>query len=172
MNTLTLFSPLYFIFAAFLLTAIESSFFPNLGVPAVFTPDLNLVLIIFLTARPPGVRCLLAAVAISLTASLFSSAPGIMQPLGYLFIFFIGCHLNQTIFMNHIFPQAIFTGLGKLLMTLFLSFAISPFPLFSNIILKAFGGAVTTTLFAFPILLYLNTLHERFSPTNPNHLSA
>ncbi len=172
MNTLALFSPLFFIFAAFILTAIESSFFPNLGVPAVFTPDLNLVLIIFLTSRPPGGRCLLAAVGISLTASLFSSAPGIIQPLGYLFIFFIGCHLNQTIFMNHIFPQAIFTGIGKLLLTLILGFAMSPFLLFPDIILRAFGGAVTTTLFAFPILLYLNTLHKRFSPTNPNRLSA
>ncbi len=172
MNTLALFSPLFFTFAAFILTAVESSFFSNLGVPAVFTPDLNLVLIIFLTSRTPGIRCLLAAVGISLTASLYSSAPGIMQPLGYLFLFFIGCHLNQTIFMNNIFPQALFAGIGKLLLTLFLSFAISPFPLFPGIILKAFGGVATTILFAFPILLYLNTIHERFSPTNPNHLSA
>ena len=172
MNTLALFSPLFFTFAAFILTAIESSFFPNIGVPAIFTPDLNLVLIIFLTSCPPGIRCLLSAIGISITTSLFSSAPGIMQPLGHLFIFLIGCRLNQTIFMNHIFPQAIFAGIGKLLLTLFLSFAMSPMLPFSNIIFRALGGAVTTALFAFPILLYLNTLQERFTPANPNSISS
>jgi hypothetical protein len=95
-----------------------------------------------------------------------------MQPLGHLFIFLIGCRLNQTIFMNHIFPQAIFAGIGKLLLTLFLSFATSTILPFSNIIFRALGGAVTTALFAFPILLYLNTLQERFTPANPNSISS
>lgn len=164
MNTLALFSPIFFTFAAFVLTAIESSFFQNLGVPTIFIPDLNLVLIIFLTSRPPGIRCLLAAIGISLVSSLFSSSPGIVQPLGYLFIFLIGCRLNQTIFMNHIFPQAIIAGIGKLLLTLFFSFAMTPILLFPEFIFTALGGAVTTTVFAFPILLYLNTIQERFSP--------
>ncbi|MCD6534802.1 MAG: hypothetical protein J7L25_12145 [Deltaproteobacteria bacterium] len=172
MNTLTLFSPLFFTLAAFILTAVESSFFPNLGVPATFTPDLNLVLIIFLTSCPPGIRCLLSAIGISITTSLFSSAPGIIQPIGHLFIFFIGCRINQTIFMNHIFPQAVFAGIGKFFLTLFLSFATGSILPFSNIIFRAFGGTITTALFAFPILLYLNTLQERFIPANPNSISS
>lgn len=173
MNTLALFSPLYFTFAAFFLTAIESSFFPHIGIPAIFTPDLNLVLIIFLTSCPPGGRCLLAAIGISLTTSLFSSSPSIIQPLGHLFIFLLGCRLNQTIFMNHIFPQAVFTGIGKLLLTIFLSFTMSSSTLFlNNTILRALGGATTTTLFAFPILLYLNILHKKFSVANPKTLST
>ena len=171
MNTLALFSPLFFTFTAFILTAIESSFFPNLGVPAAFTPDLNLVLIIFLTSRPPGLRCLLAAAGISLTTSLFSSSPGITQPLLYLSIFFVGCHLNRTIFMNHIFPQAIFAGICKLLLTFCLGLTMGS-PIFFNIILKALGGITTTTIFAIPILFFLNTLQDRYLPTNPKSISV
>ncbi len=171
MPTLTLFSPLFFTFLAFILKAIESSFFPNLGIPAGFTPDLNLVLIVFLTSRPLGLRCLLAAAGISLTTSLFSSSPGIIQPILHLAIFFAGCHLNRTVFMNHIFPQALFAGTCKLLLTIFLGIAIGS-PDFSNLILKAFGGIITTTIFAIPILFCLNTLQARYIPSNPNILSA
>ena len=171
MNTLALFSPLFFTFAAFILTAVESSFFPHLGVPATFTPDLNLVLIIFLTSRPLGERSLLAAAGISMTTSLFSSTPGILQPLIFFSIFLIGCRLNQTIFMNHIFPQAIFAGIGKFLLTLFTGFSMGLSPLFPDILLKAAGGTATTILFAFPILFFLNTLQEHYLPTNPSGLS-
>jgi len=152
------------------LIAIESSFFSNLGISAALTPDLNLVLIIFLTSCPPGIRCLLSAIGISITTSLFSSDPSIMQPLGHLFIFLIGCRLNQTIFMNNIFPQAVFAGIGKLLLAVFLSLAAASALSFSNIIFRALGGAVTTTIFAFPILHYLNTLQKRFSPVNSNSI--
>lgn len=171
MNTLALFSPLFFTLAALILTAIESSFFPNLGVPTTFTPDLNLVLIVFLTSCPPGGRCLLAAFGIALVSSLFSSTFNTLQPLGLLFIFLIGCRLNQTIFMNHIFPQAIFAGISKLLLTIFLGFTTAS-PLFQDIIFRAVGGAVTTTLFAFPILFLLNTLQERYLPNNSSSLST
>lgn len=168
MNTLAFFSPLFFTFAAFILTAIESSFFPHFGVPPAFTPDLKLVLIIFLTSRPLGGRSLLTAAGISLTTSLFSSTPGILQPLIFFSIFLIGCRLNQTIFMNHILPQAVFAGIGKLFLTLFTGFSMGLFP---DIILKAAGGTATTILFAFPILLFLNTLQEHYLPTNPKSLS-
>lgn len=172
MNTLAFFSPLFFTVAAFFLTAIESSFFPNLGVPVAFTPDLNLVLIIFLTSRPLRGRSLLAATGISITTSLFSSTPGILQPLIFFSIFLIGCHLNQTIFMNNILPQAIFAGIAKLLLTLVTGFSMTPFPIFAGITLKAVGGTATTILFAFPILLFLNTIQEHYLPTNPNSLSV
>ena len=171
MHILSFVSPLLFTFAAFILTAIESSFFPNLGVPAAFTPDLNLVLIIFLTTCHRDLRCLLPATGISLTSSLFSSSPGIMQPLLYLFIFIIGGHLNRTIFMNHLYPQAIFAGICKLFMTIFLGIAIGS-PNFFNLILKVFGGVVTTTIFAIPIIFFLNTFKDRFLPANPNSITS
>ena len=170
MNTLALFSPLFFTFAAFIMTAIESSFFPNLGVPTIFTPDLNLVLIIFLTSCPPGGRSLLAAIGIALVSSLFSSSPGTLQPLCHLFIFLLGVRLNQTIFMNHIFPQAVFAGIGKLLITFFLGITMVSSQLFSSAILRAFGGAATTTLFAIPILFFLSALQKKHWPTNPNNI--
>lgn len=171
MHTLALFSPIFFTFTAFILTAIESSFFPNLGVPANFTPDLNLVLIVFLSSCPLGLRCLLAAAGISITASLFGSSPGFLQPLPYLAIFFVGCYLNRTIFMNHIFPQAFFAGICKLFLTFFLGLT-SASPTFFEITLKGLGGITTTTIFAIPILLFLNTLYDRYLPANPNSIST
>jgi len=171
MHTLALFSPLFFIFAALIMTAIESSLFPNLGIPAAFTPDLNLVLIVFLSSCPLGLRCLLAAAGVSLTSSLFSSSPGFLQPILYLAIFFAGCHLNRTIFMNHIFPQAFFVGICKLFLTIFLGAATGS-PIFIDITLKAFGSVTTTTIFAIPILFSLNALYDRYMPANPNSISA
>ncbi|MBN2809972.1 MAG: hypothetical protein JXR80_10815 [Deltaproteobacteria bacterium] len=171
MQTLTLFSPLFFTFAAFILTAVESSFFPNLGVPPAFTPDLNLALIIFLSSCPLGLRTLLGAIGITLATNLFSSFPGMLQPLLYLSIFLVGCLLNRTIFMNHLVPQAVLAGSGKLFMTLFLGLTAGA-PIFSNLLLKALGGIITTTLFTFPILFFLNTLQECFVPTNSSGISG
>ena len=49
---------------------------------------------------------------------------------------------------------------------------MTPFPIFAGITLKAVGGTATTILFAFPILLFLNTIQEHYLPTNPNSLSV
>jgi len=79
-----------------------------------------------------------------------------------LFIFFIGNRLNQTVFMNNIFPQAFFTGSAKFLMAVSLPLLVSPSPPLGQTIQTAFICALTTALFAFPILSYLNSLQEHF----------
>jgi len=172
MSILTFFLPLYFTMAALFLGAIEISLFPSLGVPATFTPELNLALITFLASCPFGWRPLLAAVGISVATALNNSSPGIIQPGIMLFIFFTGVRLNQTIFMNNVFPQAFFTGCSSLIMTLLLGVLAVPQPPLSNNIMVAIGCALTTALFALPILSYLNVLQERFRPLNPDSITS
>ncbi|MCK5681808.1 hypothetical protein KAI46_13455 [bacterium] len=170
MNILSLFFPLYFVIATLFFTAIETTLFPNLGVPSVCTPDLSLALITFLASYSLGWRSLLAAIGISLTVPLCKGTLGILQPAIMLFVFLVGCRLNQTIFMNNIFPQAFFAGCAKLIITIFLGLAVSPAPPLGKVLIVASGCALTTTLFAFPILSYLNTLQERFQEFNPDSI--
>ena len=170
MSTLSFLFPLYFTLAALFLTAIETSLFPHLGVPSIFTPDLNLALITFLASCPLGWRSFLAALGVAFASPLYSSAPGIIQPGIMLFIFFTGCRLNQAIFMNNILPQAIFAGFGKFVMTIFLGLLAAPLPPLSTTAIGALGCALMTALFTLPILAYLNMLQERFRPANPDKL--
>ncbi len=172
MSVLSFFVPLYFTVAALFLNAIEVSLFPNLGVPAICTPDLNLALITFLASCSSGLRPLLAAVGVSVAATLSNSSPGVIQPGIMLFIYFTGHRLNQTIFMNNLFPQAFFAGLSSLAMTILLGLLTTPQPPLGKTIIVASGGAVTTSLFTLPILFYLHILQERFRPLNPDSISS
>jgi hypothetical protein len=172
MSTLSLLFPLYFTLAALFLTAIETTLFPHLGIPSFCTPDLTLALITFLASCSLSWRSLLAALGVALAAPLCNSSPGIMQPGIVLFIFFAGNRLSQTIFMNNIFPQAFFTGTAKFFMTISLGLLAAPSPPLSQSLLAAIGCAVTTAVFAFPILSYLNTLQERFQPSNPDSITS
>lgn len=172
MSTLSLFFPLYFTLAALFLTAIETTLFPHLGVPSICTPDLNLALITFLASCSLGWRSFLAAAGVAFASPLCNSSPGIIQPGIMLFIFFTGCRLNQTIFMNNILPQAVFAGSGKFFITVFSGLLAHPLPPFSSTIAGALGCALTTALFALPILSYLNTLQERFQPANPDSIAS
>jgi hypothetical protein len=169
MKILLLLSPLLFTLAAVLLTAVESTFFSHLGIPAALTPDLNLALIIFLSSCGPDTKTILSALGVSLAASLFGSSPGFPLFMGPLLLFFIGLRLNQTMFMNHIFPQAVFTGLGRALLTLggILAGAAG-----DHILLQALAGFISTTIFALPLLLLLNHLRDRFLPQAANLLST
>ncbi len=172
MNTLSFFFPLYFTLAALLLSAIETTLFPHLGVPSIFTPDLSLALITFLASCTPGWRSFLAALGVAFASPLYSSSPGIIQPGIMLFIFFTGCRLNQTIFMNNLLPQAVFAGSGKFVMTIFLGLLTAPLPPLRTTAIGALGCALTTTLFTLPILAYLNALQERFKPANPDSIAS
>lgn len=172
MSTLSLFFPLYFTLAALFLSAIKTTLFPHLGVPSIFTPDLNLALITFLASGSLGWRSFLAALGVAFASPLYSSSPGIIQPGILLFIFFIGSRLNQTIFMNNILPQAVFAGLGNFVMTVFLGLLTAPLPPLRTTLIGALGGALTTALFTLPILAYLNTLQERFKPSNPDSIAS
>lgn len=172
MSILSLFFPLYFTLAALFLTVIETTLFPNLGLPSICTPDLNLALITFLASCPLSWRTLLAAVGVSLATILCTSTPNIIQSGIMLFVFFTGCRLNQTIFMNNIFPQAFFAGCSKLVMVLFLYFLASPPPPFGKTLMVASGCAITTALFAFPILFYLNILQRRLQPLNHDRIAS
>ncbi len=172
MSTLSLFFPLYFALAAFFLTAIETALFPRLGVPSIFTPDLNLALITFLASCPFDRNSFLGALGVAFASPLCNSSPGIIQPGIMLFIFFIGCHLNHTIFMNNIIPQAVFAGLGKFAMTVFVGFMAAPRPPLSITAIGALGCALTTALFTLPILVCLNMLQERFRPANPDSIAS
>jgi len=171
MSTLSLFFPLYFTLAALFLTAIETTLFPHLGVPSFCSPDLNLALITFLASCSLSWRSILAALGVAFASPLYNSSPGIIQPSIMLFIFFTGCRINQTIFMNNILPQAIFAGSGKFFMMVFLGLLAAPLPPFSTTIISASGCALTTALFTLPILAYLNTLQERFQPANPDSIA-
>ncbi len=172
MSTLALFLPLYFTLAALFLSAIEISLFPSLGIPAICTPNLNLALITFLASSSFGWRPLLAAFGVSVAAALYNSSPGIIQPGLMLFIFFAGSRLKQTIFMNNIFPQALFTGCSSLFMTILLGVLATPQPPLGATIIVACGCALTTTIFTIPILSYLNTLQERFQPLNHDVITS
>ncbi len=172
MSVLSFFVPLYFTVAALFLNAIEISLFPNLGVPAIFTPDLNLALITFLASCSSGWRPLLAAVGVSIASALSNSSPGIIQPGIMLFIYFTGRRINHTIFMNNLFPQAFFAGCSSLIMTILLGLLAVPQPLFGKTFIVASGGAVTTSLFTLPILFYLHVLKERFRPLNPDSITT
>ena len=172
MSTLSLFLPLYFTVAALFLGAIETTLFPNFGIPALCTPDLNLALITFLASCHFGWKTMLAAVGVSIAATLNSSSPGIMHPGIMLFIFLAGGRLNHTIFMNNIFPQAFFAGSSSLIMTLLLGLLASPQPPLGSNLIVALGCALTTTIFAFPILSYLNALQERLRPLNHDSLTS
>jgi hypothetical protein len=162
MSTLTFFFPFYFTLAALFLTAIETTLFPNLGIPSLYAPDMTLALITFLASCSLGWRSIFAAVGVAFTAPLSNNSPSILQPMMTLFIFFIGNRLNQTVFMNNIFPQAFFTGSAKFLMAVSLPLLVSPSPPLGQTIQTAFICALTTALFAFPILSYLNSLQEHF----------
>lgn len=95
-------------------------------------------------------------------ASLFAGQPGLLNPLGYLLIFFAGRHLNRSIFLNHIMPQAIFTGLGKFLLTIMLGFAqTGSIVFFGATIIQALSSALLTAFFALPLLLFLFSLRQR-----------
>jgi hypothetical protein len=172
MSIIAFFIPLYFTMAALFLGAIETSLFPNLGIPAILTPDLNLALLTFLASCPFGWRPLLAAAGVSIAAALNNSSPGIIQPGIMLFIFFTGGRLNQTIFMNNIFPQAFFAGCSSMIMTILLGILATPQPPLGSTIMVAGGCALTTALFAFPILSYLNALQEHFRPLNPDSITS
>ncbi|MBN2705041.1 MAG: hypothetical protein JXR89_01210 [Deltaproteobacteria bacterium] len=165
-------SPLLFTLGALFLSALESSLFPHLGIPAYFIPDLNLALIVFLSSRSLGGKVLLSAAGIALCASLFGSPPGIGQPLSYLFMFFAGYGLNQTIFLNNLFPQALFTGLAKGIMTVLscLNGAAPPTP--GLFLLQTTGASLSTAFFALPLLFFLLSMTERCQPDGGNQLSV
>ncbi len=169
MKILFFLSPLVYILAALLLVAVESSLFPRIGIPSVLTPDLNLVLIVFLTSTSFRLRSFFSALGISLAASLFGSNPGFPSAFGHLAVYFAGLWINQTVFMNHIFPQALFAGAGHFLLILgAVLLTASPGHLF----FRAAGGGLTTTLFAFPILFLLNALRERYQPQSTSLISS
>jgi hypothetical protein len=169
MKILVFLSPLFFTLAALFLSAIEASLFPHLGLPAFLNPDLNLVLIVFLTSCYPGLRSLLAAIGVALAASLFSSSPGFPVAFGHIMIFLIGSRLNQTVFMNHILPQALFAGGSRFLLQ---AIAVLLVSVPENFFFRAFGGALTTAVFALPLLALLNALRERYLPQAANLISA
>ncbi|HDS15025.1 MAG TPA: hypothetical protein ENN66_00025 [Proteobacteria bacterium] len=169
---LSFLSPLPFTLGALFLSAIESSLFPHLGVPVYLIPDLNLALIIFLSSRPLKGRVLLSAAGIALCASLFGSFPGIGQPLSYLFIFFAGYGLNQTIFLNNLLPQALVTGLAKAIMTVIYSLPSVASPTLGLFLLQTTGAALSTAFFALPLLFFLFTITERCQPDGGNQLSV
>ncbi len=160
MKLLTLISPLLFTFVALLLTAVESALFPHLGIPAVLTPDLNLTIIVFLASCNPGLRPILSAFGVSLAATLFASKPSLPLLLGPMLVYFIAGRLNRTMFLNHLVPQALCAGCGRALLTICESLGTG----IGSCLLPATGEFLTTTLFAFPILLCLNSLRERFLP--------
>ena len=169
MKILVFFSPLFFTLAALFLSAIEASLFPHLGLPAYLNPDLNLVLIVFLTSCYPGLRSLLAAIGVALAASLFSSSPGFPVAFGHVAIFLIGSRLNQTVFMNHILPQALFAGISRFLLH---GVAVLLVTTPDHFFLRAGGGALTTAVFAIPLLALLNSLRERYLPQAANLISV
>ncbi len=170
MKILVFLSPLFFTLAALFLSALEASLFPHLWVPAYLNPDLNLVLIVFLTSCHPGLRSLLAALGVALAASLFSSSPGFPTAFGHLLVFLLGCRLNQTVFMNHILPQALFAGCSFFLLHgAAVLFAAAPEHFF---FFRALGGALATAVFALPLLALLNVLRERYLPQAVNLISA
>jgi hypothetical protein len=169
MKILLFLSPLLYTLAALFLVAVESSFFPRLGIPTALTPDLNLVLIIFLTSNPFRLKGFFSALGISLAASLFGSSPGFPTAFGHLAVYFAGLWINQTVFMNHIFPQALFAGAGRFTLTLVIAL-LTVLP--EHLFFKAVGGSLTTTLFAFPILFLLNVLRERYQPQITSSIST
>ncbi|NPA25159.1 MAG: hypothetical protein GXO34_04975 [Deltaproteobacteria bacterium] len=169
MKILLFLSPLVYTLAALVLVAVESSLFPRLGIPTALTPDLNLVLIVFLTSTPFRLRGFFSALGISLAASLFGSSPGFPLAFGHLAVYFAGLWINQTVFMNHIFPQALFAGAGRFILTLGAALmTVLPEHLF----FKAAGGGLTTAMFAFPILFLLNLLRERYQPQTTSSISS
>ena len=164
MSSKQLFLVLLYLIAGLFLSVLQSSVFPRLGF-ANISPDLHYVLIISLPGAFPVWLGIIVAIILGIITDTFLLSTTGFHTIGFLCLYYVLVYLQQTVYFDHLLFKAFMAGLGHFILFLLLQIFLvehtsrtMSFHLASGMI-----AALTTSIFAIPLLYVLQTFNEGIS---------